>query len=322
MSNLINILISEQLLAYWVLVLVVLIEKFVYLPEKYHPLTLLKLMAQGMANKVVTSEPRQIRQQQIAGILAPLTLLLPVCTVIAVFILLSQFPLFFESIMLLTALKFQYVIKQTQKVNQALRSEKKILARQMLSPIVLRETEKLSPMGIVKANIESVLLRFCYQYCSVIFWYLIAGGVGALVYRVLYELSHSWNVKLIRFRYFGGPTRRLIKLLQLVPSCLTCCSLILACNLKLGAAALIQGKSYKSLSMFILNISASAMGISLGGPAYYNNKKIRMPSCGLPKQVTLADNQRVLIIVNSATWVTMIAALLFYFLTYSTAQIH
>ncbi|MEP2652005.1 MAG: cobalamin biosynthesis protein [Paraglaciecola sp.] len=318
MSNLINILISEQLLTYWILIFVVLIEKFIYLPDKYHPLTLLKLMAYGMANKVVPSKPRQKRQQQIAGVLAPLILLVPVCTIIAVFTLLPQFPLFFESMMLLTALKFQYVIKQTKKVTQALRSEKKILARQMLAPLVLRETEKLSPMGMVKANIESVLLRFCYQYCSVIFWYLIAGGVGALIYRVLYELSHSWNVKQNRFKYFGVPTRKLIHILQLAPSFLACCSLILAFNLRLGSAALMQRKSYKNLSMFVLNISASTMGISLGGPAFYNNQKVRMPNCGAQKKVTLADNQRVLIIINSATWIVLMTSFMLCAFAYST----
>ena len=103
--------------------------------------------------------------------------------------------------MLLLALRFQDISKQTRRVSAALSKQQKMLARHALSQIVLRETQKMSPLGIVKANIESLLLRYSYQYCSVIFWYLLTGGVGALIYRLVYEVSLCWNNKLARFDY-------------------------------------------------------------------------------------------------------------------------
>ncbi|MFT2091806.1 cobalamin biosynthesis protein [Paraglaciecola sp. 2405UD69-4] len=320
MTTLIDTLASEYLLSMWVLILCVLIEKFVTWPEKYHPLSLFRLMAQRMADKVLPDKSRQTSQQKIAGILAPTTLLIPVITVIAVFILLPQYPLFFESLMLLVALKFQYVITQTKKVTSALRSGKKILARQMLSPIVLRETDKMSPLGMVKANIESIFLRFCYQYCAVIFWYLLTGGAGALIYRTLYEMSHSWNPKLYRFKYFGYPVRIVVNIMQLIPAVIGSFCIVIAGNLTSGFKAMVQRRSYKSVPMFILNTCGSTLNVSLGGPAFYDKVKIRMPLCGSIKQVTLSDNQKALSLINIASWVLMTGLILIYAIYFAALQ--
>jgi adenosylcobinamide-phosphate synthase len=76
--------------------------------------------------------------------------------------------------MLLVALRLKDITKQTRRVTAALSKRQKMLARHALSQIVLRETQKTSSLGMVKANIESTLLRYSYQYCAVIFWYFIS----------------------------------------------------------------------------------------------------------------------------------------------------
>ena len=303
MSNLINIIVSEQLLSFWIVFFVILVERSISWPDKYHPLSVITLLANGMAKKVLPSKPRQISQQKIAGTLAPIILLLPVCATLVVLIYLSEYPIFFDILMLLIAIKFKQVIIQTKKVSAALRSEKNILARQRLSPLVLRETEKMSPMGLVKANIESVLLRFCYQYCSVIFWYMLAGGVGALIYRILYELCLCWNDKQPKFKHFGQPIRWLTTILQSVPSVLATFSIICAGNIHQGIKMLIQKSSYQSMHAFILNCSGASLDVELGGPAYYGQHKIRTLAYGGKKQVILADNLQALNIINRAIWV-------------------
>ena len=303
MHNVINTLLSEQLLPFWVLLLIVFIERYLPWPDKYHPISFIKVLAMGMQAKVLSPQRNSIGQQKISGSLACIVLLLPFCTLLAVFKYLSVYPVFFEALMLLVALRFQDIPKQTRKVTAALSKQQKMLARHALSQIVMRETTRMSPLGMVKANIESLLLRYSYQYCSVIFWYLLTGGVGALIYRLVYELSLCWNNKLVRFKYFGQPVRNLVNVLQWFPSKLASLSVVLAVNISQGTAALFQGLSYQSNHLFILNLCGASLGIELGGPVCYEQQIVRTKKCGGNRQIILADNTRALTAINRATWV-------------------
>jgi adenosylcobinamide-phosphate synthase len=303
MHSVINTLLSEQLLPFWVLLLIVIVERYVPWPDKYHPISFIKVLAKGMQAKVLSLERNSIQQQKFSGTLACIVLLLPFCTLLAVFKYLSVYPIFFEALMLLIALRFQDIPKQTRRVCAALSKNQKMLARHALSQIVIRETQKMSPLGMVKANIESLLLRYSYQYCSVIFWYLLTGGVGALLYRLVYELSLCWNTKLARFRHFGQPVRNVINILQWLPSKLASLSVVIAVNISQGSAAIFQRISYQSNHVFVLNLCGASLGIELGGPAYYEQQKIRSIRCGGNRQIILADNSRALAAINRATWV-------------------
>ncbi|WP_299080170.1 cobalamin biosynthesis protein [uncultured Paraglaciecola sp.] len=306
MNNLVNTLLSAHLLPFWVLLLVILTERYLLWPDKYHPISFIKLLAMGLQAKVLAPERHTARQQKISGALASLVLLLPVATILLVLKYLSEFPIFFEALMLLVALRFQDIPKQTRRVTAALAKQHKMLARQALSQIVLRETDKMSPMGMVKANIESQLLRYCYQYCSVVFWYILTGGVGALIYRLAYELCLCWNHKLNTFKYFGWPIRKVVNILQWLPSKLACLSVVLAVNLSQGAKALFSRISYQSTHVFVLNLCGASLGIELGGPAYYDQQKIRGIKCGGARQIKLADNARTMTAINHATWVWLV----------------
>ena len=150
-----------------------------------------------------------------------------------------------------------------------------MLARHALSQIVRRETEQMSPLGMVKANIESLLLRYSYQYCSEVFWYLLTGGVGALIYRLIYELSLCWNTKLAKFRYFDEPVRHFVNILQWLPSKLASLSVVIAVNINQGSAAIFKRVSYQCNHLFVLNLCGASLGIEIGGPAYYEQQKVR-----------------------------------------------
>jgi len=303
MHSVINTLLSEQFLPFWVLLLIIFTERYLPWPDKYHPISFIKVLAMGMQAKVLSPERSPFGQQKLSGALACIVLLLPFCAILVVFKYLSEYPVFFEAIMLLVALRFQDIPKQTNRVTAALAKQQKMLARHALSQIVLRETEKMSPLGMVKANIESLLLRYSYQYCSVVFWYLLTGGVGALIYRLIYELSLCWNQKLVRFKYFGQPIRNLVNILQWFPSKLACLSVVLAVNISQGSRALFQRVSYQCSHLFILNLCGASLGIELGGPAYYEQQKVRTRKCGGNRPIILVDNSRALAAINRATWV-------------------
>lgn len=298
--------------------LIMLVEQLWIWPDKYHPLSLARLLAMRMADKVHSSERQKqssVFQQKISGSLAFLVLLLPLMTILLIFTSLAQFPLFFDGFLLLVSIQFQGTIKQGQKISTALANDKKVLARHLLSQIVLRETDKLSAVGIAKATIESLLLRFNQQFSSVVFWYFILGGVGALSYRLLYEFSHCWNTKLVVFINFGQSLARLVEVLQWLPVRLACVAWIVAQNVSAAAKAyrsFVKEKGkHKTAHMLLLNLQGGALGIELSGPAYYDGKKIRSATCGGNRQVLHIDIERTIHAIQKAKFVIVVFGFLF-----------
>lgn len=310
---LVDIISHPYLVNFWTLLLVVIIEKNTNWPDKFHPLSLLKVLALRMADKVLPSNNDSIKQQNISGGLAFVLLLLPVIAIIFVFIYLSEFPLFFEGLLLLIALRFQNIQSTSSKVSNYLWSDKKILAKQTLASIVLRDTDNLSPLGIAKANCETLLLRFNYQYSVVIFWFMLSGGAGAIIYRALYEYSQCWNIKLERFKHFGRPINTVVKYLQWPASLFTALSLCIVSMKFEAIKALISFKKVRSLRLYLLNLGGQSLNLALSGAAFYEQKKIRQSTCGSHQQVTLQDIKRTQKIIQLTiyTWLT------FSFLTYT-----
>jgi len=288
------------------LAVVMLVETLWAWPEKFHPLSFARLLARRMADKVHPSTERSELQQKISGSLAIFMLLLPLAMILLIFTSMAHFPLFFDALLLLVALQYQTVVKRSHKVAKALGQQKKVLARQTLAHMVLRETERLSPIGIAKATIESLLLRFAQQYCSVIFYYLIFGGVGALCYRLIYEFSHCWNIKIHRFRSFGYPAAKIMHIMQFIPVRLYGLIFMLAQNISGGLAAWRSGSKNPCSHVWLLTIGGGALGIELGGPAYYNDQKIRFRKCGGQRQVRFEDIERTIHAVQ-LTKIVMVA---------------
>jgi adenosylcobinamide-phosphate synthase len=320
MQGLIETLSSHQLMSFGLVLIAVLFERYLTWPDKYHPLSLWKVFTIAMADKVLPSKDYSVKQQKLSGSLAYVVLLLPVCLIISVFIYLSVYPIFFEALLLLIALRFKNIHSISQKIQRQLATEKKILARQTLQSIVLRDTEKMSALGLAKATCETLVLRFNYQFCAVIFWFVLTGGIGAILYRVLYECSQSWNVKLTRFRHFGLSLKYLVNGLQWIPSILSGLSVAVASLTIGGFKALFYKQGYLDIRLFMLNIAGASLNIELGGPAIYQHKKIRTTKCGGSKQIILADIKRTQTLITLASYLWLTTCFLIYTLLYSAAK--
>jgi adenosylcobinamide-phosphate synthase len=283
--------------------LVVLLEKQLKFADKYHPLTFAKLIAERLVYKVHNRNPGNPIQQLTAGCLAPIVLLTPLMLLLGVLIYLSEYPIFFDSLLLFIAIRFQPVVNTVKKVELSLRRNKKTLAKQQLQSLVLRQTTLLSPFGIAKASIESLMLRFAIQYCTVILLYLIGGGIVALSYRLLFEFSHCWNTKQAKFNYFGQPVRLALQLVQWIPVRVAVLCFILGQNIIRGFGALRNGSALICSRYFLLHLQGAALGIELGGPIYYSASKSRLAKCGGSRVVMLDDINRTIHGLKKARWV-------------------
>lgn len=294
----------------WLLFLVAVLERVWAWPDKYHPLTLIRLLAASMARRVHPVRERFERsagQQKISGGLAILVLLTPILVLMAILINLAEYPIFFEGFLLLIALHYQPTVARFNQVFSSLQAEKKILAREILSPLVLRETTQLSPLGMAKAAIESLLLRFTHQYCGVMVWFLIAGGVGALGYRLIFELSQCWNRKEAQYQHFGKPAAAIFTVLAYIPAHIIAACFALAENVGGAVSGFRQRGKGRRLPTTLLSVYGGALGVQLSGPVVYAGVKYRFAKVGGERLLRLADMRRAL----SATYKTLAVLLTF-----------
>ena len=264
---------NPVLLSAAILVITVLLEKNVNWHDKSHPLTLFRLLAKALGDKTANGPSRSAGQQSVSGTMAFFVLMLPIVIIIVTIKWFAEYTWFFDAFFLFVALGFSSVSKKSQQIIQLLHKDKRALARNILSPMVLRETENLSKVGIIKASMETRILRFHYQYISVIFWFLIAGGAGAIIYRCCFELSQAWNVKQTQYSAFGKPVAWINFVLQWLPVRLSTFLFAVCLGLS-GSFQAIRGLQGKvSGHSLILATYAGALKCQLGGPAFYGSKK-------------------------------------------------
>ena len=107
----------------------------------------------------------------------------------------------------------------------------------------------------------------------------------------------------------------MMSILQWLPSILASLSVVFAVNIRQGVGALFKRSSYHCNHVFILNLCGSSLGIELGGPAYYDQQKVRTKKYGGKRAVVLADNIRAIAAIEHAIYI----GLTLYFLSCSLA---
>lgn len=169
------------------------------------------------------------------------------------------------------------------------------MARLQLARWTRRDTSRLSLMGLCKAASEMTALRWLGQWFGVAFWFLLAGIEGALTFRLLQLMAQAFSPKLARNLQFGEFCCRLYSLMLLLPGWFA--------TLLLGAfpgggpallAAFRQARGwYSSGSGALLAAIAAGLGISLGGPRFYLEQKIRYGGLGGSREPDLQALQQV-----------------------------
>jgi adenosylcobinamide-phosphate synthase len=291
--------------SFFIMLVVIVIERVWPVSKKYHPLTVFRLLAHRMALKVNPDPKRSKQQKIISGALAMIVLLVPLLLPIGLFIQLADIPQFFDGLLLLIALQFQDVLSQAKKVTLALNREKKALARHFLSDSCLRKTDNLSEVGLCKATIESTLLRFTYQYIGVLFWFLWAGGLAALSYRLIIELSQVWNTKRREHVHFGQPVSAVRLALAWLPSQLTMIMFMFAQNINHAWYSKKRLPKRSTIRNKLIAVYAGALHCQLGGPVIYGENKYRLIKSGPPRFPKSQDILASLVAVNRtlAIWI-------------------
>ena len=247
-------------------------------PKRWHPLVGFGTLANRLEQRFNPSGGGWRSHGVSAWCLAvlPLTLLT---------VLLVQLPWIgwlVQIIALYAALGLRSLDQHAQPVAQALRLGDLPLARQRVGYMVSRRTEELDATGVVRAGTESVLENGSDAVFAALFWFLVAGAPGVVLYRLSNTLDAMWGYRNDRFERFGWAAAKIDDLLNYVPARLVALTYAL-----LGRTTTAmrcwqrQAPRWDSPNAGpVMAAGAGALGVSLGGAAVYHGELHQRPELG------------------------------------------
>ncbi|MFC0170766.1 adenosylcobinamide-phosphate synthase CbiB [Pseudoduganella danionis] len=186
-------------------------------------------------------------------------------------------------------------------------------ARQLTARIVSRDTSKASEQELTRASIESLLENGNDAVFGTLFWFMLAGGPGAVMYRMANTLDAMWGYRTERLRQFGCCAARMDDALNYLPARLTALSYtVLAPTLSARRRAWRcwrqQAPAWDSPNAGpVMASGAGALGIKLGGAAIYHGVLEQRPQLGDGASASGPDIFRAWRLVSHTTllWLTV-----------------
>ncbi len=250
-------------------------------PSAYHPLVAYGKWANVVEQRLHRPERSAIRQKM-AGGLALLCTLFP-CLL---GLLLLSNGLVLQVLVDVAILYFciapRSLQQHAQAVYQALGADDLPLARQQVGKIVSRQSEHMTRQDAQRATIESVLENGADAVFAPLFWFVLLGPFGALLYRLSNTLDAMWGYKNQRYQHFGWAAARFDDVLNWIPARLTALSYALLGN---TAQAFLAWRHQAHLLESpnggpVMAAGAGALTLQLGGPACYHGQIKHKPWFG------------------------------------------
>lgn len=206
-----------------------------------------------------------------------------------------------EAVVAFTLIAQRDLWDHVERVAKALVEEGLPGGRRAVAMIVGRDPEALDAHGVCRAAIESLAENFADGVVAPVFWYLVAGLPGLMVYKAVNTADSMIGHRTEHYRDFGRAAARFDDLLNLVPSRLSGALFVIASVAVPGGdprealrAMLRDAPKHKSPSAGWPEAAlAGALGIALAGPRHYHGELVRDAWMGLGRaRCTPADIRR------------------------------
>jgi adenosylcobinamide-phosphate synthase len=232
-------------------------------------------------------------RQRIAGVLAWLIAVLPWLLILIALLYLS--PDWLDNVLSVLVLYFAigwqslrehalaiYTPLSASPLNSENSTEKLDEARLAVSYIVSRDTQNLDESAVAKAGIESVLENGSDAIFAPIFWFLILGAPGVLLYRLANTLDAMWGYKTESLLFFGWFAARFDDVLNYIPARLVVYTYAICGHWHAAIRSSRRPSArWKSPNAGpVMAAGAGALGVKLGGEAPYFGKMETRPILG------------------------------------------
>lgn len=277
---------------------------------RWHPLVGFGNLAIHLEKRFNAGERRFLR-----GTFAWLLLVLPFAVVTwALTFLLAQFDLLIafavHALLLYFCLGLRSLRDHSLPIARALMDDDLPQARTLTARIVSRDTTQAEESDLAKACVESLLENGNDAVFGTLFWFVIAGGPGAVLFRLANTLDAMWGYRTPRFNDFGCTAARMDDALNFIPARLTALSYALLGNTRFAWQCWrTQAAAWSSPNAGpVMAAGAGALNISVGGAAIYDGEVEQRPPLGNGPAATGKDILRAwrLVAWSCALWVALI----------------
>lgn len=290
----------------------VLLDALLGEPSRWHPLVGFGRWAQYLERRLNASTIRSPLAQRALGILAVLSAVGPWVLLVTMATVLAAVHHWIAVVALYFALGHQSLRQHALRVHRALETGNLGEARNQVGRMVSRDTAKMDTRSVAAAAVESVLENGNDAVFGAIFWFLVAGAPGVLLFRLSNTLDAMWGYRTPRYLYFGWAAARLDDVLNFVPARLT--ALTYALIGSTGSALRcwrLQAGAWESPNAGpVMAAGAGALGLGLGGGAYYHGQWEERPPLGVGAPPDAGSIRAALQLVRSgvALWLLLIIA--------------
>lgn len=281
-------------------------------PRRCHPLVAFGRLAERIERRFNPAG----RGWRSHGLSAWCLAVLPPTLLVGLLAQLSAFGWAVEILALYCALGLKSLGQHARPVSQALRLGDLQLARERVGYLVSRNTAALDATGVARAGTESVLENGSDAVFAALFWFLVGGAPGVVLYRLSNTLDAMWGYRTARFERFGWAAARIDDALNYLPARLVALTYAL-----LGRTALAldcwrrQAPQWDSPNAGpVMAAGAGALGVSLGGVAEYHGELHRRPPLGEGPPPQARDIERALNLVYGGVllWLALLLLWEFY----------
>ena len=302
--------------SFLVVVVAVFVDRLLGEPASYHPLrgfakiaSLVERFWHRQEDQVLPEgkNAQQLKKivsatVKVKGALAVLFLVLPFMSIAAALDKITIVNFICDSALLYLCLGAHSLRAHAMAVQKALSEDDIESARIKVGLMVSSDTSTMNKEDILLACTQSILENGNDAVLAPIFWFVVLGAPGAILYRLVNTLDAMWGYKNIHYQNFGWAAAKLDNLLNWIPIRLTAVSYILLGDIKAGWRSLVrQAKTwYVPDAAPVLAAGAGTLGIDMSGLVYNERLIENNPRIGLGKRQEITDISRCCDLVERA----------------------
>lgn len=272
-----------------------------------HPVRLIGRLTAGLEKRLLQKNQEKDEKGKLKkGIL--LAVLVPAATVAATAaLLLGAYRLHplagvaLESVMTYQILAAKCLKVESMKVYRCLQNGNLEAARKAVSMIVGRDTDALDPEGVAKAAVETVAENTSDGVIAPMLYTALGGPILGFFYKAVNTMDSMVGYRNETYLYFGRAAAKLDDFVNYLPARISAYLMLLA--------AWLGGKDYSASRAYSIyrrdrrkhaspnsaqteSVCAGALGVRLGGDAFYFGKKVEKPYIGDEWRKTEAEDIR------------------------------
>lgn len=294
----------------------------------WHPVVLIGKLISFYENKLYPEPKTSNGNMFLRGMVTVLLVLLTVGLITGLLVWLSVkggilFYAAMGAVILYFTITPRALCRDGMEIYHLLKAGDIVAARKRLSWIVGRDTENLDESDIARGTVETIAENTTDGIISPLFWFLLFGLVGAMVYRAGNTMDSMLGYKNDRYLYFGRFAARLDDVLNYIPARITFLLFVAS-----AAILKLDWKNAKKIGLrdapkhpspnggYAEATVAGAMHVRLGGYNYYEGKPEFREYMGDPDTPLKADHikQAIYMMYGATILFVVLESVLIFFL--------